>query len=227
MNRQNLFRILLSAATVVLTAGAHADYSTTFNVPPYQLDATILGIEGWEPRMPGGTDQGLSARVCPIRWNKSVPALVLRKASIKNAFPKTEGQHVKVTVKVALAFPRPGAQLQQFRLGISGAPFGEIVFDAGPEGGLGFGDGGGRKTKVVLPRDEVKMNSFYTFSILVDYDAMTYDVNVTGIKYDGTPFLHETKGLPIETTRKSMDSMLILTGAQINAYVGEISIQSL
>lgn len=224
---RNHLCLLFVAGSAFLTAAAQADFRTTFSVPPYKLDDTILGIDGWQSRAPEVNEPDQSARVCAIRWNNSLPALVLNKASLKNAFPQTEGSRVKVTVKVAVAFPRPGGRLQQFRLGITGAPFGEIVFDAGSDGGLGFGDGGGRKTKVILPHAEVKMNSFYTYSILVDYDAMTYDVSVTGAKRDGTPFQYEEKALPITTKRKTMDSLMLLTGAQVNAYVGEISIESL
>lgn len=224
MSPRNL--ILSLAGSLVLASIARGDFSTTFSVPPYQLDATVIGIDGWEPRMPDPASTGLSARVQAIRWNNNVPALVLNQASLKNAFPATTGTKVQVTVKLAAAFPLPGAQLQQLRIIISGAPFGEIVFDPGPEGGFGFGDGGGRKTQVIVPVNQVKPNSFYTFSILVNYDAMTYDLSVTGEKKDGTPFTHEAKAVNFETKKTTMDSLLILTGRQINAYVGEISLQS-
>ena len=54
----------------------------------------------------------------------------------------------------------------------------------------------------------------------------TYDLSVTGEKKDGTPFTHEAKAVNFETKKTTMDSLLILTGRQINAYVGEISLQS-
>lgn len=209
-----------------MTASAHADFSTTFSVPPYKLGETIYGIEGWGPRMPNPEDLGLAARVVAVRWNDHKPALYLRGASIVNSFPKTEGSKVTVTAKLAVSFPEDGGNLHQVRIILNDAPFGEIVFDASrTTGGLGLGDGF-RGTKVLLPHEEVKANSFYTFVVVVDYGQMTYDVKLTGVKRDGTPLALEQKAVPFEAKKTFLDSILILTATTTIGYLGELSIVS-
>ena len=210
-----------------MASTAQADYSTTFSVPPFRLNASALGIEGWEPRTPGAADDGLAARVTAIRWNGNQPALVLQRASIRNVFPKPEGTKVQVTVQIAVTFPRVGTQLHQARVAITNAPFGEIVYDASKTGGLGFGDGTGRTGTIAVPIDVMKPNTFYTYSILIDYDLRTYDATITGMKRDGTPFLYENKGVAFEPKKPALGSVLIITGAAIRTYLGEFSVKSL
>ncbi|HRJ73717.1 MAG TPA: hypothetical protein PLS03_15955 [Terrimicrobiaceae bacterium] len=219
--------VAILAGAAALAGPARADYSTTFSVPPFRLNASALGIEGWESRIPGTPDDGLAARVVAIRWNGNNPALVLQRAAIRNAFPKPEGNRVQVTVKIAVTFPRVGANLQQARIAILNAPFGEIVFDASKTGGLGFGDGTGRKGTIAVPIDEMKPNAFYTYSIVIDYDLRTYDATITGVKRDGTPLLYENKGVAFEPKQPALNSVLIITGSVIRTYLGEFSIKSL
>lgn len=218
---------VILAGAAALAGPVRADYSTTFSVPPFRLNASALGIEGWEARTPGAPDDGLAARVVAIRWNGNKPALVLQRASIRNSFPKAAGSKVQVTVQMAVTFPRVGAQYHQARIAITNAPFGEIVFDASKTGGLGFGDGTGRQGTIAVPIDEVKPNTFYTYSILIDYDLRTYDATITGVKRDGTPLLYENKGVAFEPKKPALDSVLIITGAVIRTYLGEFSIKSL
>lgn len=228
MNPTKHFKKLaaLVAAAILTAAPARADYSTTFAIPPYQLDATVLGIDGWEPRQGDAAAAGPSAMLRAVRWNNYAPAMVLKKASLKNAFPKTTGTKVLVTAKMAITFPQDGGNLQVVRIIISGAPFGEIVFDASKAtGGLGFGDGGGRKTQVLVPFTEMKPNSFYTFAILVDYDHMTYDLNVTGERRDGTPVKVEKKSEPFQSKKTFMEGLLILSGG-VTTYISELSLVS-
>jgi hypothetical protein len=42
---------LLTAAALTL-ASARAGYSTKFTAPPYALDQTVIGTDGWSDRLP-------------------------------------------------------------------------------------------------------------------------------------------------------------------------------
>lgn len=204
-----------------------ADLSATFTVPPYQLDASVLGIEGWQSRLPGELAPDETARVRAVRWNREAPALILRRASIKNAFPRTAGSRVQVTVKLAVTFPE-GGQLHQVRVGFGNAPFGELFFDAGADGGFGYGGPGNARTGIIaLPHDQVKLNSFYTYSILIDYDRQTYDLALTGTKRDGSALSYEAKGVGFTSKTNFLDSVFLITGQSVITYVAELSARSL
>lgn len=216
--------IVTMVASLVLSCSARADLEGAFTVPPFQLNQSIIGIEGWGPRIAGGEDDGLSALVVAVRWDHDNPAVVLDSANISRAFPPTTGSKVKVTVILALTFPSL-SQLQSFRIGITGAPFKEIVFDG--EVGLGFGDGSGRKTAVAVPLDQLKPNSYYTISILVNYDTLTYDVDITGEKRDGTPLSYQENSVAFETKDPHLKSLFIISSRYVRAYLKELSIESL
>ncbi len=217
----------MAGAFFLVTEAVRADLAAKFSVPPYQLDASVLGVEGWESRLPGEPSPDQVASVREVRWNKYAPALILRRASIKNIFPRTVGSRVQVTVRLAVTFPE-GGQLHQVRIGFGNAPFGEIFFDAGTNGGLGYGGPGDARTGIIaLPHDQVKLNSFYTYSILLDYDAMTYDLSLSGTKRDGSPLAYEAKALPFMSKTNSLDSVFIITGQTVITYLTEISARSL
>lgn len=225
---QNFPAWALAGAFLLSVAALRADLAGTFTVPPYQLDSSVLGIEGWTSRLADAPTPDETARVRAVRWNQEVPALILRGASIKNVFPRTIGTRVQVTVRLALAFPLEGGHLHQMRIGFSGAPFGEIFFDAGANGGLGYGGpGDGRTGIIALPHDQVKMNSFYTYSILVDYDARTYDLSLQGQKRDGSPLDYEAKAVPFTAKAPFLDSLFIITGQTMIVYIAELSAKSL
>ena len=227
--RSYFYRAGTFAGALVLAVGmARADLAGTFTVPPYQLDSSVLGIEGWTSRLADAPTPDETARVRAVRWNQEAPALILRGASIKNVFPRTVGTRVQVTVRLALAFPLEGGHLHQMRIGFSGAPFGEIFFDAAVNGGLGYGGpGDGRTGNIALPHDQVKMNSFYTYSILVDYDTMTYDLSLKGQKRDGSPLDYEAKAVPFTVKTPFLDSLFIITGQTTITYIAELSAKSL
>src|SRR6185437_13252266 len=164
----------LSAVTLAFClciASVHADYATTFSTPPYTLDQSAIGVDGWDYRLPTLSGKPDTARVVAVRWNGYKPALMLKAANLKNSdFPQTTGAKVKITFDLAVNFPDGGPKGKQFRLGFAGAPFGEIFFDQGAEGGLGYqADGSGKGGIVALRKADVKINSFYTYTVVVDY----------------------------------------------------------
>ena len=218
-------KLSLLAAALTL-ASARADYLTTFSIPPYILDQTILGVDGWDHRLLTEKGKPDAARVVAVRWNGYKPALMTKGANLKHPFPATTGDKVKITFDLAVTFPDRGA-LRPFRFGFNGAPCGEFFMDMGAAGGLGCqADGSGRGGIVVLKKSEVIINSFYTFTVAIDYAKQTYDLSITGEKRDGTPFQHEAKGVAFESKAKAVSSLYILATDAVTAYLGSIAIKS-
>lgn len=216
---------LLVAAAFTL-ASARADYLTTFTIPPYTLDQTILGVDGWNDRLLIEKGKPDTMRVVAVRWNDDKPALMMKDANLKHPFAPTTGDRVKITFDLAMTFPDKGA-LRPFRIGFNGAPCGEVFMDMGAEGGLGFqADGSGRGGVVALKKAEVKINSFYTFTVAIDYAKHTYDLSITGEKRDGTPFHHQAKDVAFESKAKTVSDLYIIAGSDVTAYLGSIAIRS-
>lgn len=220
-------KTLISTLLVSATAWVHADYTTPFTAPPFEMETSIVGREGWEPRNPGPPAPDMTARMVALRWDQYRPALLLEGASIKNGFPATTGSQVRVTVTLALTFPSEGPPLQQVRIIIGNAPFQEIVFEGNANGGLGFGNGSSRGTRVVVPFDQLKPNAFYTMTVLVNYDTSTYDVTVTGENREGKPLRHEEKGIGFTTQTPSLKGVLILSTKNVRTYLRQLLIESL
>lgn len=226
MNKKirHALRIGTLAASLVLACPAQADLAGAFTVPPFKLNESIVGIEGWELRLPRPEDDGFSARMIAVRWDEGKPALLIDGVSLTKSFPPVTGSKVKVTIILALTFPRV-VKLRPFRISI-GAPFREFVLDA--KGGLGFGDGTGQSAaETIVPLDQLKPNSYYTISILVDNDAFTYDLDVTGQKLDGTPLSYQKKGVAFDSKNSFLKSVYIISSNSVRVYMKELSIESL
>jgi len=214
-------------AAVLSSSALLADFTTPFASPPYTLDASIIGLEGWESRLKTFSDDGTSARLVAVRWDEYRPALLLYGASIRNDFPSTTSSKVRVTVRIAFTFPTPGPHLLQTRILIQNAPFGEIAFKCHPGGGLGFGDGTPQLKKILAPIEQVRINAYYTLTIDVDYDAATYDVAVTGLKRDGSPLSVEEKGIAFETKGGALKGLDLITASSARTYIQQLRIESL
>lgn len=206
-----------------------ADLTTPFTAPPFVLNASIIGREGWEMRLPGTSDDGTIARLVAVRWDNFRPAACLDGVSIKNDFPATQGSRVRVTLRVAFTFA-PGSgtpPLAQARFLFGGSPFGEIVFASHSEGGLGFGDGTGRDLKVAVPVKELRSNSFYDITLLVDYDRSAYDVTITGTKADGTPLSYEEKNVGFVSQTGALKGAQIISAKTVRVYLQDLRVESL
>lgn len=194
-----------------------ADYVTTFSIPPYVLDESVIGVDGWENRFPPKDDlPSYAARVVALRWNGGQPGLMLRGASIKRSSPETTlSEKQKVSFQLAVNFAE-GRNRKLLRIIFDPAVFGEVFFDQGPEGGLGYGGdalGSPGQGTLVLKRDEVKINAFYVFTFLLDFNKQTFDLTVTGEKKDGSPFSWKTDEAPFPSIKprpRAMKSLLIL-----------------
>jgi hypothetical protein len=219
-------KLLLPAALLFATATLRADYTTHFSSASYVPDQTILGTDGWNPRLLSEKSQPDTMRVVAVRWNAYKQALMMKGANLKATFEPTKGERVKIIFDVAFTFP-DGGQLRPFRIGFIGAPCGEFFFDSGPEGGLGCqSDGSGRGGMVVLKKSELKTNAFYTITVAVDYAKLTYDLNITGQKKDGSPFQHGVEQVPFESKAKSVGSLYVIASNAVTAYLGSVQVLS-
>ena len=211
---------------ILCIAPARADYATTFSTPPYSVDQSVIGTDGWEYRLPTTTDDSEKARVVAVRWNGYKPAMMMKGANLKHPVPPIAGGKVKITFDLAVNFPENGGSLKQFRIGFTGAPCGEIFMDLGAEGGLGHqADGSGRDGVVALKKAEVKINTFYKFTVAVDYTKLTYDLAITGVKKDGSAFNYKTENVAFESKAKGISMIYILSGGGLTAYLGSLAIQ--
>jgi len=217
---------LLFAPVFFALASARADYTTHFHSPPYVLDQTVLGTDGWNDRVLTAKGDPDSMRVVAVRWNGYKQALMMKGANLKHPFEPTRGDKVKIVFDLAFTFPDKGL-LKPFRIGFTGAPCGEFFMDAGPDGGLGVqADGSGRGGVVALKKSELRTNAFYTFVVAVDYAKLTYNLNITGKKKDGSPFQHKADGVPFESKAKSVSSLYIIADKAVTAYLGSLQVLS-
>lgn len=228
--KMNRFWLVLSALAACLgTRLVQADCAINFSVPPYVLDQSVIGTDGWENRFPPADDKpSYAARVVALRWNSYKPGLMLRGASLKRAsFDPMSGEKQKITFQFAVNFAE-GRQGKLLRVIFAPAVFGEVFFDQGPDRGLGYqGDGSGKSGQgtLVLRTADIKINSFYTFTLTPDFGRQTYDIAVEGEKKDGAPFAYKATGVAFQpsTIRASKINSLLIIGT---GYLGSLAVES-
>ncbi len=231
--------LLLSFAALALGfqgTAARADFTPDFGASPYGMDQTIIGADGWEPRLPTPTPNLDSARVIAVRWNQYKPAVMLRGANLKNvSFHPATGDKVEIRFSLAANFPEQGGLGgRQLRIWFGDAALGEIYFNQNPgdDGGLGYhGDGGGRTGGTIcVPKAEVKINSYYDFTIKADMGKQTFSISVTGEKKDGTPLAYKADDVPFlpgkNPPHPQINSITIMSGPRTAIYLGSLAIES-
>lgn len=227
--KNKVLRLSVAAlAACWMALPAHADFITNFAAAPYAIDQTVVSVDGWDSRLKTATSNPDSARLVALRWNDYKPAIIFRSASIKNSgFPAATGEKVNISFQLALTFPDAG-KLREVRMWFGGAPIGETFFDFKSglgHSGLGTVTGG----TTILPISEVKVNSFYTYNFALDFKSQTFNVAVTGRKKDDSPFEYSAQGLPFlkpSATTGKVDSMFIISGSRITAYLHSLNIES-
>jgi hypothetical protein len=226
MHVSSLF--MLTAIFGLVAGTARAEYTADFSLPAGVAERTIVGSGGWEDRLPSEKAHPDTARVVPVRWNDGKPALMMKGANLKCAWPPVTGSKVTITFDLAVTCPDRGGSGRPFRIGFGGAPpCGEIFLDMTPEGGLGYqADGSGRNGTVVLNRGDLKPNSFYRFTVVIDYQAQMYDFSITGTKKDGSPFSFQAPRQAFEAKRKEIGGTYILNPNSVTAYLGSLTITS-
>ncbi len=227
MKRLLLLFVLLSGSMKLI--GSH---EVGFDTAPYGVGQSIIGINGWEPRQKGA-EAKMFAKVVNVRWDHEKPALMLKGVSLKNTETRLDQGAGELRFSCELAFNFNGriAPERPFRIAISGTPFSEIFFDRSEKGGFGFaGDGTGRSGgTIMVPRDELKPNSFYHLTTAVDYSNGTYTVELTGTRKDGTPLHYQSGEQSFEVTpahRMNLGQISYLLSAQdMTLYLRSFSLK--
>lgn len=210
---------------------ARADFVTSFSAPPYVRDETVLGMDGWENRLPTEKDTTETARVESVPWGDGKPALVLREASLKNtSFPPVVGGRATITFTLAVQTTGTVLPGRQFRIFFGEVPIGEIYYQPGPEGGFGYaGEGDGRSGGIqAVPQSDLRENSFYTFTLEIDADQQTYQIAVTGEKSDGSPLAFKAENvafLPPSKPNPKVNAIYILSGPLLDVFLGSLAIE--
>lgn len=224
--------LLLAFVTFSFIGLLRADFKPDFSAPPYVLNQTVLKVDGWEDRLPTEEDTTETARLAPVSWNQDKPAIVLERSSLKNiSFPPAKSDRVSIAFSVAvdvLGQVQPG---RQFRIFFTGAPIGEVYYDADPEQGFGYhGVNDGRTGGTVcIPSADVVNNSYYTFLFDLNAATQTYDISVTGKKADGTPLAFKAENIPFLSPLKgdlSVNGVHLLSGPWLNVYLGSLAIEA-
>ena len=217
-------------AFISLCGLVRANFLADFGESPYVQNESVLGIDGWENRLPTETDTRERALVESAPWGEGKPVLVLRGASIKKGFPELVGGRVSITFTLAVQGVGPVLPGRQFRIFFEGAPIGEIYYEPGPDGGFGYAGGGDGRSGGILcvPQSEILENAFYTFTLEIDPDQQTFQIAVTGKKADGSclDFIAENiTFLSSGNTQPKVKAVHILTGKSIEVFLGSLTIE--
>jgi hypothetical protein len=229
----NLKPLILSAiAAACVSLPARADFTSDFSqTPPYTIDQTVFGVQGWENRTASELTSEDTARVVAVRWNGGKPAMRMRGANMKNVgFEPISGGHagghIRLAMSIALNFSEGKLNGHPLRIWFGGIPLGEIFLS---EEGLGTGGAGtGRDGGVIcLPRKDIKVNSFYSLTLDINTADGTYGVSVTGQKSDGSPFQYRGSGVSMEgKSNGTISGIYIISSPTMIAYLGSLSIKA-
>jgi len=222
--------ILIACVVLCLPSLVLADYTPDFAAPPYVLEGTILGVDGWENRLPTEMDTSDTARVVPVAWNQGKPAILLVKSNLANvAFPAAEGDRISITFSLAIDAPGKVVSGRQFRIFFGTTPIGEIYYDAGETQGFGYqGGGDGRLGGTICVRNEdIVNNSYYLFALDINFADQTYDLSVTGQKSDGKPLAFKAEAVPFLAPNKAAPGtkgVYVISGSSLNVFLGSLAI---
>lgn len=218
--------------TLALPGELRSDYTPNFAEPPYTSGLTVIGIEGWENRLPSEGDNSETAIVENVSLNEDKTVIALENASLKNiSFPPAYGELVTLTFSVAVDFHENVPKGRHLRIWTAGTLLGEIYYEANDEGGFGYrGVGDGRSGGIIcVPFEDIAENSFYTFTIDIDASTQSYSISVTGLKADGSPLAYKAEGVEFLSPGKGtveIKGIHLLTTSKLRAYFGSLAIET-
>ncbi len=221
---------------------AKADgYETNFAVPPYSVGASAIGIDGWEKPAFGNSSAETNAMVADAPWEPGQQALRLAKTSgadyevrLKNvSFDPIEGV-IRMTASLAFDFPVSDNRTNNAATTVAvrdftaqGSPV-SFGMDYSANGGIYYkGEG---DAVVVLPKDQIKMESVYKFTIDINMLERNFSVEITGAKSDGTPFRCAESSVPCKSFgAKPFNTVYVGHNARPDyvAYLRQIGVQTL
>lgn len=210
-----------------------ADFIPNFGAAPYAMDQTVIGVDGWEYRLPDREQNTPDmARVVQLANNGLKPGLELKNVNLRNvSFPPATGDKITVSFSLALEVPKGKPLGRSFRLWFGSVPLGEIYFEEGEAGGFGYGAENDGRTggTLCIPQADVSDNNFYTFTLEIHSTQLTYDLTVTGEKADGSPLNFKATAVPFLGPMKKeavVDSISIISSPRVNSFLGSLAIES-
>jgi len=195
------------AALFVSPCSAQFAYRSDFSVPPFRIDESIVGQNNWE-HFGSMFAPDSASRIVAVPWNEKESALLLQtneradgRIRIRDGALGSSEFEGSFSVTTPLAFNfDPGDR----RNGVTVIAFANlyaghspIVFgmDYSADGGLFYRGKAETGNVLILPKGEVQMDSFYNFQLDIDPISRVFDIKVTGVKADGSPFNYSVSGV--------------------------------
>lgn len=195
-NTWALMRSMGMAACLLFPFAGRAEINSAFTAPPYKLNETAVGIEGWEllsqESNPIYGDPLRATVVDSPIISPTQPSTLELKTWLTNRWAEDLGDRIVVETQFALN-SKSNASYNgglSVRLGRTAAatPF-EFGFHYGEDGGLYYQGSGDRV--ILLPTADVQQRIAYKFTVYVDLFAGTFRVLVTSP--GDTAFRYESK----------------------------------
>lgn len=239
--KTNLSSLALGLAlSFSLTVASYADYHTTFQTPePYTLNSTILGHDGWV-KSDGTSSASAHAKVVQAPWDSQGGSNALRlwrettdTTSIRLKHDLAEPFEGEVTVTVGMAFNFPntsGRTLFGFVDGANGRSPIVFGFSNSVTGGLFYRGSHDWDEVIFLPRDQVRLNSVYTFTLSINVATETFDLSVSGLKADGTEYFFSQSNLKTDVfAKKKLTTLYVENGGNVNhmSYISFIDVKAI
>jgi len=205
-------------------------YSTTFATPPYTLGTTVIGTDGWVLPSAGSSSASTLATVIAAPWDSNARVLSLAGSATNNRLKNssfTAFTTGEVEANASLAFDATTSHSGRY----TQVAFQDLTSTSSPlTFGLNYTSTGGLYYQargdvevVILAKSDVKLNALYVFSLDIDLDASTFDILVTGIKADDSPFTYSQSGITW-TGSKSFSTLFLNNTSAYTSYVDAISI---
>lgn len=216
-------------------------WTENFNTPPFTEGQTIVGINQWGT--PATSSASLNGVVVEAPWDSGSSALRLKKTVkgdtsvrvMNSSFPAFT-ENARVTVGMAFDFPATtdtGTRVVVAFSNLSAAAS-PILFgiDFSSAGGLFYSGGGADVSpEYFLPKNQVKMNAVYTFTLDIDVVGRTFDITVAGTTIDDNPLFYTEKNVQSGVFGNAANPSLSLIFLENNAaqthtgYITSLAIQ--
>lgn len=169
-------------------------FSAVFAAPPYALDATVVGIDGWKKSLP--TTDPNRAMVRPLPWAPARTGLLLHGYGLDRACPNVTGRAILAVVfGIGRLGPQAGPEQMQLIPFIGGRPDSIVVgFDNAEGGGFYYEVMDPSSTKaapkgmvrtVFCPRSRLVEEALYDLVLEIDLGPRIFGLSFTGPGGDG------------------------------------------
>ncbi|HWL52906.1 MAG TPA: hypothetical protein VNQ90_10755 [Chthoniobacteraceae bacterium] len=234
--RTHLAAIVLGLAVFLCATPSRADYQTSFDVPPYTLNSTIVGVEGWTEGAGSAVSTGIvttapwDAETTVYRLNLGDGGNVVR---VKNSgFTPLTGK-VALTVTMAFDFgTQDKTTLSSFAFtdGIAGPISFGFFHQSDANGGGLYYQGADNERVTILAKSQMAKNAIYEFTLTIDIAAKLFDISVSGIKTDEQPFSFSAASLSSGTFKNGNLNLIYLSNggnASFTTYVDQIDLRAI